>query len=193
MFLNKKDNNLKYFIIAFSIFILLLLIFSSVIFLHYIDYDFDNIVEKDSTTQLSENINIEEVKYTLSDIDGKSQILFAILDDEKNVEMSFFVVTDFDKKSMQVEVIEDGNTLTTHYSENGESGLKDYIKDKYKINIDKYAIFSEDDFRTVLSVFDGVMLNVSESVNYKSNGFNLILDAGQQIVSGDILYKYLFQ
>ena len=102
MFLNKKDNNLKYFIIAFSIFILLLLIFSSVIFLHYIDYDFDNIVEKDSTSQLSENINIEEVKYTLSDIDGKSQILFAILDDEKNVEMSFFVVTDFDKKSIVI-------------------------------------------------------------------------------------------
>lgn len=187
----KSNFKLKPFLIAFAIFLIILLCFSVLLFMHSIDYDFDNIVEEKTTLTDEDSREPTEKYVSVSSLKGKSNLLFVITDDKSTIEMSFIVIADFDKKSMSVEVVEDIVSLNANYVESKEIGLKNYISSSYNINIDKYAIFTKDNFKKALSLFNGINLNVSEAINYKSSEFNLLLEAGNHTVSGDIAYKYL--
>ncbi len=47
------------------------------------------------------------------------------------------------------------------------------------------------DLRRFLSSFNGIAVNVSEDINYKSSDFNLELEKGKQEISGEKALNYL--
>ncbi len=188
---DKKNKKIKPFLIAFSAFILILACFSLLMFMRSIDYDFDNIYDGKLTETQENESKPNDEKNSVSSLSGKSNILFAVLSEESTVEYAFIVCTDFDKASMQVKVFDDSQKLTDLYKESAETGLKNYVTDSYSIAVDKYAIFTKQQLKSALSIFNGINLNIPESINHKSSEFNLLLDAGNQTVSSDIAYKYL--
>ncbi len=191
MFTKTKDKRMKPFFIAFVTFFLILLCCSFFLFMNSIDYDFDNLVEKSTTDNKQEETDNTYSMYSVSELTGKSELLFAVKDETNAINLCFIVFADFDEKRMQIELVDDKNATTRIYNTDGEKGLKDFISGRYNISVDKYAVFLEKDFKSFLSKFDGIMINVPEKIDYKSYDFNLLLEKGQQSVSGDIAYKLL--
>ena len=189
MFTKTKDKRLKPFFIAFVAFLLILFCCSFFLFMNSIDYDFDNLVEKNTTENSQKEIEDVNNVFSVSELTGKSNILFAVKDETNAIDLCFVVVADFDKKTMQIKYVEDNSATTRVYTTDGEKGLKNYVSSRYNIAVDKYAVFFEKEFKSFLSKFDGITINVPEKIDYKSYDFNLLLEQGQQSVSGDIAYK----
>ena len=201
IFENKiKSSTIKYVIISFSVFVLLLSVFSVVLLMHSLDYDINNLLN--STVSATENIDetvSDTEEFSVKDLTGKSRLLFAVKDGNM-INFAFVVLTDFDNESMKVKCL-DGNTtmyndghtrtLSEIYASDYELGLKSAIHDNLGIQIDKYVVFNQNDLKDVLSLFEGFSVDVKEEVNYKSFDFNLTLQKGRQDLSPDLTYKYL--
>ena len=194
-----KKSTIKYFIISFSVFIVILAVCSVVLFMHSLDYDISNLVDSSSTTTTAPvDENVSNV-HSVNDLTGKSDLLF-IVENIDGVDFICTVSTDFDNKSMQVLCVDGSENLSYEgkilkissiYIEDNVKKKKKMLIDNYGITIDKYVIFDSDGLKEMLSMFDGFSVNVIENVNYKSNDFNLALSSGIQELSSDMTYKYL--
>lgn len=194
-----KKSTIKYFIISFSVFIVLLAVCSVVLFMHSLDFDISNLVDSSSTTTTEPvDENVSNV-HSVNDLTGKSDLLF-IVENIDGVDFICTVSTDFDNKSMQVLCVDGSENLSYEgkilkissiYIEDNVPGVKKMLVDNYGITIDKYVIFDSDGLKEMLSMFDGFSVNVIENVNYKSQDFNLTLSSGVQELSSDMTYKYL--
>lgn len=191
MFSSTKERKLKPFLISFAVFFIILICCSFFLFMNSINYDFDNLVEKNTTEVVQNETEGTIHNYYVSDLSGKSNILFAVKDDADEIDLAFIVIADFDAKTMQVEFIDDKSAMTRVYATDGEKGLKANLSERYNFPIDKYAIFDDKDFKSFLSKFEGIKIDLKSKVEYKSHEFNLTLEAGKQSVSGDIAYKLL--
>lgn len=148
MFTKTKDKRLKPFFIAFVAFLLILFCCSFFLFMNSIDYDFDNLVEKNTTENSQKEIEDVNNVFSVSELTGKSNILFAIKDETNAIDLCFVVVADFDKKNMQIKYVEDNSATTKVYTTDGEKGLKNYVSSRYNIAVDKYAVFSEKELKS---------------------------------------------
>lgn len=187
-FFNKKDSNksFKYFILAFSLFVVILGVCSVFLFLNSIDFNFENMIKASTTdTSVSEN-ETEQTEYSVADLKGKSSLLFIALNEDASYSFSCTVETDFEKKSMIVS----SHDLKNIYDTNGCDGVKEELLSR-NISVDKYVVFDYDDLNEFLSEFDAFEVNVKNDVDYKSGAFNLSLKAGKQSISADYLVKYL--
>lgn len=196
---NKNNGSLKYFIIAFAVFIVALAAVSAFLFMRSIDYDFGNMInaETDSTSQ--SETEPESTTYSVNDLSGKSCVLFICEDTSGKLQYAFSVDTDFGSKNMLVSVVDgadtaeyNGNSIsyTDLYEKYRVAGVKEAFS-SLNIVAEKYVVFDKNAFLTFFSEFDGISVNVKENVDYKSDSFNLELDAGTQVLSADYLYKYL--
>lgn len=196
---NIKKSTIKYFIISFSVFIVLVAVCSVVLFMHSLDYDISNLVVSSSTTTTAPvDENVTNV-YSVNDLSGKSDLLF-IVENVDGVDFLCTVSTDFDNKSMMVKCIDGSENLlykdktlkiSSVYSEDSVIGAKKALADNYGITTNKYIVLDSSGLKDVLSLFDGFSVNVIENVNYKSHDFNLTLSSGVQELSPDMTYKYL--
>ncbi len=195
----KTNNKLKPFIIAFAVFIVVLSVCSLVLFMYSLDFDINNLVE---STTVPEETTTEEVKpvYSVESLSGNSNVMFIITDSNDNVKSVFCTLVDFDNKTFKVKQVNgDAQYLygKTYKSINGiytdfsEIGVAEFLSEKWNINVDKYAVFKMSDFRKFLSSFNGITVNVTENVNYKSAEFNLELSKGKQELSGEKALNYL--
>ncbi|MBQ3524124.1 MAG: hypothetical protein IJA43_06715 [Clostridia bacterium] len=194
-----KKSTIKYFIISFSVFIVILAVSSVVLFMHSLDYDISNLVDSSSTTTTAPvDENLSNV-YSVNDLKGKSDLLF-IIENIDGIDFICAVSTDFDNKSMRVMCVDGSENLSYEdktlkfssiYSEDDVPGVKKALVDNYGIETGKYIILDHDGLKDLLSLFDGFSVNVIENVNYKSHDFNLTLSSGVQELSPDMTYKYL--
>lgn len=194
-----KKSTIKYFVISFAVFILLLAGCSVILFMHSLDYDLSNLVENSSTTTTESTQTDETITYSVNNLSGKADILF-IVEEQDGVDFLCVVATDFDNKSMKVKCIDgsenvsyNGKTLriSSIYSTDYERGIKKLLTDGYGIDVDKYVIFDKKQFKDVLNLFDGFTVDVKNDVDYKSQDFKLSLSSGIQELSPDMTYKYL--
>ncbi len=195
----KTNNKIKTFIITFAVFIVVLSVCSIVLFMYSLDFDINNLVE---STTVPEETTTEDVKpvFSVESLSGKSNVMFIITDGDDNVESVFCTLTDFDSKQFQVKQV-DGNaqylygetykSINGIYADFAESGLQNFFLEKWNINVDKYAVFKMNDLRRFLSLYNGITVNVTENVNYKSSDFNLELPKGKQEISGEKALNYL--
>ncbi len=196
----KINGTTKNFIIAFAVFVLILGVGSAVLFMYSLDFDLSNLVE--TTTEANETTTepVSEV-YSVNSLTGKSNIMFVVLNDKNNVEFVCCSLIDFDNKSFKVQQLA-GDTqvgfgktyksVNGVYKESGEVGLKSLLKDHYKIEIDKYAVFKRSDLKKFLTTFGGITVNVPENINYTSSDFDIELDKGTQSLSAEKTINYLF-
>lgn len=207
----KKDNSLfskpkkpkksnpyfKYIVLSFSVFIVILAVFSAFLFMHSIDFDFNNIVDRTNTNENSESLPDVQPTYSVSSLSGKKIYLFMLTDDVSNPDFGFIVSADFDLKSITVNAFDakerrsDGKTYADIYSAEFISGLKSRLNTDYSVSIDKYVICNAAQFKKIIASLGGVTVNVAEKVNYKTPEFNVVLDKGSQKLSDEYTYKYL--
>jgi anionic cell wall polymer biosynthesis LytR-Cps2A-Psr (LCP) family protein len=170
-----------------------------VLFMYSLDFDINNLVE--STTKLEETTT-EEVKpvYSVESLSGNSNIMFIVTDSDDKVQSVFCTLVDFDNKTFKVKQVNgDAQYLygKTYKSINGiytdfsKIGVANFLSEKWNINVDKYVVFKMTDLRKFLSSFNGITVNVTENVNYKSGEFNLELSKGKQELSGEKALSYL--
>lgn len=196
---NINKSTIKYFIISFSLFVVLLAVCSVVLFMHSLDYDISNLVDSSSTTTtVPTEENVTE-SYSVNNLNGKSNLLF-IVENVDGVDFVCSISTDFDNKTMRVFCVDGSENLSyknktlklsSIYSQDSELGVKTVLTDSYGITTDKYVILDSDGLKSVLSLFDGFSVNVTDNVSYKSHDFNLTLSMGLQELSPDMTYKYL--
>lgn len=192
---NKPTKSFKYFIFAFALFILILSIVSVVMFMKSIDFNIDNLTGK-TTTEPIENTENNAVYKKLSDLTGKSKILF-ICENDSKLDFACIVETDFSLGYMTVETFDDSallekdKTLAQVYAEKSVEGVKLFVVQDGDMAIDKYIVCNRKQFKDILALFNDIQVNVERAVNYNSYDFILELDAGKQVLSEDFLVKYL--
>lgn len=195
----KTNNKIKPFIITFAVFIVILSVCSIVLFMYSLDFDINNLVESTTVPEETTTENIKPV-YSVESLSGKSNVMFIITDSDDNVKSVFCTLMDFDSKQFKVKQVDgdaqylQGKTyksINGIYADIGESGLQNFFSEKWNINVDKYAVFKMNDLRRFLSLYNGITVNVTENVNYKSSDFNIELPKGKQEISGEKALNYL--
>ncbi|MCH5190905.1 MAG: hypothetical protein J1F23_01930 [Oscillospiraceae bacterium] len=196
----KRNSFLKYFIIAFALFLVILAGFSAFTFMRSLDFDIDNLVNKStSDSSLTETEPMTNL-YSVESLNGKSTVLFICVDLYNNLDFAFTVSTDYDGKTMGVKcvdksVVAEYNGVQSDYgkiySSDSVDGLKKAFSENLEIQAEKYVLCSEAQFKEILSLFDGISVNVLDNVDYRSADFNLELDLGYQTLSDDYVFKYM--
>ncbi len=195
----KFNSQTKNFIIAFFVFIIILGILSLLLFMFSLDFGFYDLIE---TTTYKEKITNEQVSntYSVNSLTGKSNIIFIILNSDDNLEFAFCTFVDYDNQSFKVKYfdrndnIKYNNSLKTVnkiYKDFSLDGLKKSISDLCDVNINKYVIFKDSDLKKLFSSFDGINVNVSQEVDYKSDELSLLLKPGKHSLSGEKALNYL--
>lgn len=193
---NKSSKSLKYFIITFALFILILSVISIIMFMKSIDFDIDNLTGKTTTEAVESSENIDSNNKSLSDLTGKSNILF-LCENNNKLDFLCFVETDFNNGYMKVssldgdELVDKDKTLSDVYIETSVDGVNSVLNRMSGVTADKYIICNRKQFKDILSLFDNIQINVEKPVDYHSYEFNLELDTGKQVLSEDYLLKYL--
>lgn len=192
-----KNPNFKYFVLAFSLFIVILAAFSVFLFMRSLDFDFNNIVDRTTTEPISDMTSAVNPSYSVSDLSGKTEYLFLMTDDSSNADFGFIITADFDAKQISVRPFDaksalgDGATYADIYKDSYIGALKSRINSDFSAAIDKYVVCTPTQFKKIISSFGGVTVNVPEAVDYKSKEFNVNLDKGTQKLSDEYAYKYL--
>lgn len=195
---DKKSSNksVKYFIIAFSLFILILSVVSVVMFMSSIDFDINNLTGKTTTQTVESTKNVLQNDKTLSQLTNKSKILF-ICEKDSNLDFVCLIDTDFEKSYMNVscyddsDLISDKETFEQLYNEKSVQGILYALGDHLGTQIEKYIVCSRTQLCDILSLFDEISINISKPVDYHSFDFNLELKEGKHILSDDYITKYL--
>lgn len=193
---NISNKSLKYFIIAFAIFILVLSVVSVVMFMNSIDFDINNLTGK-TTTEPVENIeNTQDAEVSLSQLTSKSKILL-VCEKDDNLDFVCLIDTDFEKSYMSVSCYDDSDLISGEetfeqlYNEKSAQGILDALGDHLGSQIDKYIVCNRTQLRDIISLFEDISINVSKPVDYHSFDFNLELKEGKQVLSDDYIVKYL--
>lgn len=190
----------KYFIIAFGAFVLVLGLASVFLFMYSIDFDFNNFVEKpeEETTESAESTTAPV--YSVNSLAGKSTVLFVCADSKEAFDFAFTVECDYDNKSMNVKCVDTTTKITLNgnpstcgevYKNYSVQELKSAFSESFEINADKYFICDRAGAKEILSLFDGITVNVAENIDYDSDGISLELNKGKQTISGSYTLNYL--
>lgn len=195
---SNKKSYLKYYIFAFSVFIVILAACSAFLLMRSLNFDLSNLVEKNDTEPSTDAS--ESRLYSVAGLSGKSSILFICTDKNNNLDYLFVVTTDFDNRQMAVKALDNDVTaqyngellsLAEIYERNFENGLKNAVNNATGITVSKYVKCNPSQIKNIFSLFDDISINVSDTVDYHSESFNLELDKGKQTLSDDYIYKYL--
>lgn len=168
-----KNPNFKYFVLAFSLFILILAVFSAFLFMRSVDFDLNNIVDRSSAEEPSSSTDNTQKTYSVSELSGKRKYLFILTDNASEPDFGFIITANFDEQQI---------TVSSFDCKTGSD---------YSEGTDKYIICTPSQFKKILASFGGVTVNVPNAVHYKSEEFNVTLDKGTQKLSDEYAYKYL--
>ncbi len=189
----KNSKRMKYFIISFAAFIVVLGSISLLMFMKSLNFDLDNLKSPagESTTEATSEQTSEAVEMV-----GRSNILLICADSDDVLSFSFLIKSDMPEAQIKVYGIS-GDTVSAaggssvtfaeHYKKFGAAGLREAVKSAYGVNIDRYVKVSDSQFKSFASKTGDVTVNISAAIS--SGG--LSLDAGEQSLSSDLLLKYL--
>lgn len=197
---SSDKGTLKYFIIAFIIFIVILGLASAFLFMYSIDFDFNNFVAKPEEATAEPTDVISEPSYSVNSLTGKSTVLFVCADSKDALDFAFTIKCDFEGKSMKVKCVDAKSQMTLNgkkascsdiYKDYSIQELKSAFSESFGIDVDKYFVCDRSGAKEILSLFDGINVNVNENIDYDFNGINLKLNKGNQTVSGAYVLNFL--
>ena len=193
-------GSFKYFIIAFGAFVLILALASVVLFMYSIDFDFDGFVNKPDEQPIASTESTTEPVYSVDSLTGKSTVLFVCADSKEEFDFAFTVECDFNSKSMTVKCVDASSKITLNgnssicgeiYKNYSINELKSAFNENFNVKIDKYFICNRTGAKEILSLFDGITVNVAENIDYDDDGISLELNKGEQTISGAYTLNYL--
>lgn len=191
---NRRTN--RKLIIAFICFVIALGSFSVFWFWHSLDYDFNNVFiqEDESSTIPVSTTQPEEVMYS-----GKYTFLVAVTNDDGTKTLFFNAITvDLAEKVIRVVPIDgtlkDASTNKTYNKLLVTDGVQSVIgclNERYGINIDRYAVFTENGYKSFFRTMGDITIKISERVEYDTADMFLELNTGENTLTPDKTYKYM--
>lgn len=191
----KKNRNIKRFVIAFSVFVILLGSFSALMFMKHLNFDFNNIFTSDETTT---ELTTEAATDAPVVYEGGAKVLVFCENDEHTLDFVMLVDCDFSQMRMSVCSIPVSSavsynsfegSLDAYFVKFGYATFRDAVENSLGIGADRYLKFNTSQFRSFLTKFDDVTVNVENAIDDSKNG--LILDSGEQSLSAELFIKYV--
>lgn len=190
---DKKSKNKKFIIIGFIILVLLIGTVSLMYFLKSYNYDFKKAFGIEVTEEQEKILNVK--------LEGKSTILVACTSrNEDELYFASLIRTDLDKQRISVaclptdDIASSGSSnisLKQAFASGGAHTLVSNVKSDYDVDIDRYIVINEKNFKSFMSKFGNYQVNVKKGVNYASEDFAFSLYEGKQMLTGDKLLKYI--
>lgn len=118
--------------------------------------------------------------------DGAHLLFVLSLDSETERSKIFFL-----EPSAVCKVNEIEGSLDYHLKNGGVSQLVIAVKEYMDIEIDRYLVGDEKAFVSLVKYMGDVEIDVKESISYNYNGLSYIIDKGVQVMTPDMLLKYL--
>ena len=153
-----------------------------------------DVFEEESTT-------VQIVETTVpSKKDLQASVLFGLDDEQKNLHLLFVISLDsstekpkiffLDKESV-CKVNEVEGSMDYHYKNGGVSQLVLAASQYTDIEIDRYLVGDEKAFTNLIRYMGDLEIDVEESISYTLAGLSYIIDKGKQVMTPDMLLKYL--
>lgn len=191
----KKSKNIKRFVIAFSVFVILLGSVSALMFMKHLNFDFNNIFSSaETTTELTTEATTEAPETH----EGTAKVLVFCENDEHTLDFVMLISCDYEKARMTVldipvttSVSYNGfeGSLDKYYVNFGYSTFKDAVVSSLGVEADRFIKFNVSQFRSFLTKFEDVTVTLENPIDNPSDG--LILDAGEQALNADLFIKYI--
>ncbi len=193
---DKKIRRKKIIISSFIAFIIILSTVSVLYFLRAFDYDlskaFGQIPDKNGKS--------EETTAPIK-MEGGGTFLFAGSSTKKD-ELYFVSLIKVDLDKMQATVcclptnaiVNLGNTNATleeTFKSGGAKQLRDAVGKYSNVDIDRYVVIGEKNFKTAIRYLGNYSLTLDEKITYNSGEFSINFVKGKQTLTGDKLMHYI--
>ena len=127
------------------------------------------------------------ILFGLDNAEGETHLLFVLsLDSEASKAKIFFL-----EPSAVCKVNEIEGSLYEHLKNGGVSQLVLAVSEYMDMEISRYLVGDEKAFVSLIKYMGDVEINVEESISYNHNGLSYIIDKGAQVMTADMLLKYL--
>lgn len=161
--------------------------------------------EKNSSAQNTEPsqelTTTEEAATTMPDRgELKTSILFGLENEQNEADLLFVLSLNseteqsailFLEPSAVCKVNEIEGSFDYHLKNGGVSQLVLAASEYTDIQIDRYLVGDEKAFISLIKHLGDVEIDVKESISYTHNGLNYIIDKGVQVMTPDVLLKYI--
>ena len=153
------------------------------------------------TTDAVSELSTTEPEQTATDSDHlKANILFALDNEEGDVHLLFVMSLDSESLESKIffleptaicKVNEIEDSLISHLTKGGVSQLVLAVKAYTGIEIDRYLVGDEKAFINLIRYMGDMEIDVKDKISYNHNGLSYIIDKGVQVMTPDMLLKYV--
>lgn len=191
-----KSRKMSVFIIVFLCFCLFLGSVSMLLLWRSYNYDFSNIFVKqdESTTTVITTAKPQNTAYS-----GNYEFLVAVTNDSKTQSLFFNIITvDLGERVIRVVPVDDTITEVTSGMSCGDILIKKginetvgFLNDFYGIGIDRYAVLTENGYKSFFRAMGDITVKISQDVEYDTADMFLELSRGENTLTPDKTYKYM--
>ena len=130
----------------------------------------------------------------------QTNILFALDNEEGDVHLLFVMSLDSETEESKIffleptavcKVNEIEGSLVYHLKNGGASQLVLAVSEYTGLEIERYLVGDEKAFINLIRYMGDVEIDVKESISYTHNGLSYIIDEGVQVMTPDMLLKYV--
>lgn len=130
----------------------------------------------------------------------QTNILFGLDNEEGDVHLLFVMSLDSETEETKIffleptavcKVNEIEGSLIYHLKNGGVSQLVLAVSEYMDIEIERYLVGDEKSFINLVKYMGDVEIDVKESISYTHNGLSYIIDKGVQVMTPDMLLKYV--
>ena len=165
-----------------------------------IEADRDN--SQQQTTTVAQELTTEDVEAITMPARGelKANILFGLKDEELGAHMLFVLSVDSESEESKIFFLEPSavckvneieGSLDYHLQNGGVSQLVLAVSEYMGVEIERYLVGDEKAFINIIKYLGDVEIDVKESISYNHNGLSYIIDSGVQVMTPDMLLKYV--
>ena len=178
---NKQKYFLKYFILSFVSFILIVSLLFILITFIKITVSGRNNADVQSTTDLPNYTDLCDVN-----IEGERNILFVCKENDLFL-FSFTVNTNYNNKEVLIKC------YNSKYHRNIDSvqKLKSKIESEENLHINKYLIIDKQNIYSFLSMFNGFTVNIPYDLDVNCNNIKINLYKGENRISAEYIVRML--
>lgn len=196
---NKEQKGHRKFTfgIVFGIGVVMLACVCVLLLLREYDFDIDNLIGRTpETTETSETTVITPT------LEGSATFLLVCSDDDSkylhhaaiaNVSLGEGKIRIYTLDAEDVVQANGFNgSLSKHLSHGGMVQLRSAVESLTGVTVSRYIRATDSSFKGLIKIFGGVPCNVKEKVRYSVDGVGYIIEKGEQTLTPDISYKYMY-
>lgn len=196
---NKEEKGHRKFTfgLIFGIGIVMLACVCVLLLLREYDFDIDNLIGRTpETTETSETTVITPV------LEGSANFLVVCSDDDSEyLHHAAIVNVNLNDRKMKIYTLDAADeteaggfrgSLSKHLAHGGMVQLKSAVEALTGVEVSRYIRATDSTFKGLIKIFGGVPCVVKERVRYSVDGVGYIIEKGEQTLTPDISYKYMY-